>query len=43
MRDLLVGGESSSKISEVEPFLMQLPSTLPLDTSQATDLNGLME
>ena len=41
MRDLLIGGDSAPRISDVEPFVMQLPSTLPLETSN--DLNSLME
>ena len=43
MRDLLVGGDVTSKISDSEPFIMQLPSTLPIEANKVTDLNSLME
>ncbi len=30
VKDLLVGSAVASRISELEPFIMQLPSTLPI-------------
>ncbi len=42
MSDMLLGGKNQ-RISELEPFIMQLPSSLPLDANEQTDFSSIMD